>query len=262
MLKQLALVSIIILYLKGINLKQISYKDAAFLALLLLLFYQSFAEDKVEHMKGTGGITDNIDKKAYTNLHKIVSELYKGDTLTIPGNVIIDGILQVGSTGGLRDGGSGTPLRTKDDPNKEKHKGRIHAYSVRTAVISPGLAPDKDGERRMLTIAGVKEGIGYAKLELDKVTIATSSTKPVLFERGIATGIGNGIDPKTLAPHPDHENWGINESGNLFDCHTTIKSLQTHGTFYSNGTIIMQGNNGIRASPDKHKGNTNKWFKS
>ena len=100
MLQQLVLIVIALLYLQKKSVSALTYEHVAFLLLLAYLMRQSF---RVEHLSSADGFTTDIDKEAYTNLHKIVSELYKNDTLTIPGHVHIQGNLQVGEKGDLNN---------------------------------------------------------------------------------------------------------------------------------------------------------------
>lgn len=99
MLQQIVLIVIALLYLRQKSVSSLTYEHVAFLLLLAYLMRQSF---RVEHLSAADGFTTDIDKEAYTNLHKIVSELYKNDTLTIPGHVHIQGNLQVGERGDIK----------------------------------------------------------------------------------------------------------------------------------------------------------------
>ena len=94
MRNQLFLCIVIAIYLRGMHLaKKATPKDVAVLLFFVYAFYHSF---KVENLSAADGFTTDIDKEAYTNLHKIVSELYKNDTLTIPGHLHVKGNLHVG----------------------------------------------------------------------------------------------------------------------------------------------------------------------
>ena len=124
MLQQLVLIVIALLYLRNKSVSSLTYEHAAFLLLLAYLMRQSF---RVEHLSAADGFTTDIDKEAYTNLHKIVSELYKNDTLTIPGHVHIQGNLQVGDKGDLNVG----------DAVAGENKGVIYGQWVRATHHQP-----------------------------------------------------------------------------------------------------------------------------
>jgi hypothetical protein len=122
MLQQLVLIVIALLYLQKKSVSSLTYEHVAFLLLLAYLMRQSF---RVEHLSAADGFTTDIDKEAYTNLHKIVSELYKNDTLTIPGHVHIQGNLQVGDKGGVT-GNSGN-----------QKQGGIYGQYTRSRHVGP-----------------------------------------------------------------------------------------------------------------------------
>ena len=124
MLQQLVLIVIALLYLQKKSVSALTYEHVAFLLLLAYLMRQSF---RVEHLSAADGFTTDIDKEAYTNLHKIVSELYKNDTLTIPGHVHIQGNLQVGEKGDLKVG----------DAVAGENKGVIYSQWVRATHHQP-----------------------------------------------------------------------------------------------------------------------------
>jgi hypothetical protein len=124
MLQQLVLIVIALLYLQKKSVSSLTYEHVAFLLLLAYLMRQSF---RVEHLSAADGFTTDIDKEAYTNLHKIVSELYKNDTLTIPGHVHIQGNLQVGDKGDLKVG----------DAVAGENKGVIYSQWVRATHHQP-----------------------------------------------------------------------------------------------------------------------------
>jgi hypothetical protein len=95
MFKQSVLILVVLLYLYEVQrTKKVTSKDAAMLLFFAYQLYQTFF--RVEHLSAADGFTTDIDKEAYTNLHKIVSELYKNDTLTIPGHLHVKGNLHVG----------------------------------------------------------------------------------------------------------------------------------------------------------------------
>lgn len=127
MLQQLVLIVIALLYLQKKSVSSLTYEHVAFLLLLAYLMRQSF---RVEHLSAADGFTTDIDKEAYTNLHKIVSELYKNDTLTIPGHVHIQGNLQVGERGDIE----GAPA---------KH-GVIYTDWLKGRVLASNEKIDKD----------------------------------------------------------------------------------------------------------------------
>ena len=125
MRNQLFLCIVIAIYLRGMHLaKKATPKDVAVLLFFVYAFYHSF---KVENLSAADGFTTDIDKEAYTNLHKIVSELYKNDTLTIPGHVHIQGNLQVGDKGDLNVG----------DAVAGENKGVIYGQWVRATHHQP-----------------------------------------------------------------------------------------------------------------------------
>lgn len=127
MLQQLVLIVIALLYLQKKSVSSLTYEHVAFLLLLAYLMRQSF---RVENLSAADGFTTDIDKEAYTNLHKIVSELYKNDTLTIPGHVHIQGNLQVGSRGDIK----GAP----------RGDGVIYTDWVKGRVLASNEKIDKD----------------------------------------------------------------------------------------------------------------------
>jgi hypothetical protein len=90
---------IVLLVLKMAQLKH--YKNVApndlFVGILIVyLLIQSLTSNTKEFH--TPGATDNlIDPQAWTNLHTLLRDLYSSGTLTIPGNVHINGDLLVGT---------------------------------------------------------------------------------------------------------------------------------------------------------------------
>jgi hypothetical protein len=153
MLQQLVLIVIALLYLQKKSVSSLTYEHVAFLLLLAYLMRQSF---RVEHLSAADGFTTDIDKEAYTNLHKIVSELYKNDTLTIPGHLHVKGNLHVGDAapvaikaknpnsghthiqGNLQVGSKG--LVTKE--GSALTEGAIYGAWVRSRHIDPNGAID------------------------------------------------------------------------------------------------------------------------
>jgi hypothetical protein len=96
MFQKSVLILVVLLYLYEVQrTKKVTTKDAAMLLFFAYQLYQTFFL-RVEHLSAADGFTTDIDKEAYTNLHKIVSELYKNDTLTIPGHLHVKGNLHVG----------------------------------------------------------------------------------------------------------------------------------------------------------------------
>ena len=96
MFQKSILILVVLLYLYEVQrTKKVTTKDAAMLLFFAYQLYQTFFL-RVEHLSAADGFTTDIDKEAYTNLHKIGSELYKNDTLTIPGHLHVKGNLHVG----------------------------------------------------------------------------------------------------------------------------------------------------------------------
>ena len=71
------------------NKKKCGIPEYTILTLLAYLIYSSSKGSK--EFFPVDGYSQGMDKEAYTNLHRIVKELYDKDTLTIPGNVKILG---------------------------------------------------------------------------------------------------------------------------------------------------------------------------
>ena len=62
--------------------------------LVISMFYlKMYKQDKKEFM--TGSSSKTIDPDAFNNLNKVLNEIYNTDGITIPGNVTIDGTLNV-----------------------------------------------------------------------------------------------------------------------------------------------------------------------
>jgi len=110
MFQKSVLILVVLLYLYEVQrTKKVTSKDAAMLLFFAYQLYQTFFL-RVEHLSAADGFTTDIDKEAYTNLHKIVSELYKNDTLTIPGHLHVKGNLHVGDKAPSAGGGFNGPL--------------------------------------------------------------------------------------------------------------------------------------------------------
>ena len=75
------------------NYTKLRFLDYVLIVLLTYGMYDAWKQTD-EHFTASG-YSEGMDPKAYENLHRIVKELYNNDTLTIPGNVKIEGNLDV-----------------------------------------------------------------------------------------------------------------------------------------------------------------------
>ena len=80
------------------NYSKMRVMDYVVIALLTYGMYDAWKHSKTDENFTADGYSEGMDQDAYKNLHRIVKELYKDDTLTIPGNLRIEGKIIDGLT--------------------------------------------------------------------------------------------------------------------------------------------------------------------
>jgi hypothetical protein len=243
----------------------------ALLALCICIFDYALnkRKNKVEYSTTTGGIegmTEDMDPQAFDNLHSIIKGLYDNGTLVIPGNCIIEGHLQVGLQGGLRqvlkDGTKSTIVETPiHEYSRLKNgtydadapiinvPGTIYCYKTRTHEISPNANYTGVLHDNKIIISGNREGskddaqgTKSCILNLENTIIGNRDfNQPIHFKRGIVTNqnlVGeSGLD----IPETNKKDYAANNR-NVFKNHTWTKSLTVQERIDANQDLKVKGN--------------------
>jgi hypothetical protein len=240
----------------------------ALLALCICIFDYALnkRKNKVEYSTTTGGIegmTEDMDPQAFDNLHSIIKGLYDNGTLVIPGNCIIEGHLQVGLQGGLRqmkeDGKFDTIVENPITDYSNLKNGRldadapyvdvpgtIYCYKTRTCEISPNSK--YPGLENKIVIAGKRMGsksdpqdASGCILNLENTVIGNKDwNQPIHFKRNIVTNqnlVGEaGLD----IPETNKADYAANNR-NVFKNHTWTKSLRVQEAISADGDLTVLG---------------------